>query len=521
MDDLSYEELRKKLIEEMQSHQKDISASATQAALERDAMNQAMHDLQNSLAQSHIQQQQINQMAQYGSQNIGSMGAYGSSFSSGVGGGGAGGGYTQSFQGAAEVMEEVRIKSKELKLDKAAGVILKVLETSIVPFLWGPPGVGKSSLVREICAQKNWKLIDLRLSLLNPVDLRGLPVLDKENQQADWYPPSFLPKYDDKEMGILFLDEINLAPLSVQAAAYQLILDKRVGEYRFPPHWKIIAAGNRETDKANVYKISAPLANRFIHFTVTPDFESWKSWAIKNSIRDEVVNFLLLRPTSLLKMPTDSQKAFPSPRTWNFVSDLLTAFDYSEDIGVTEEIEQMVIGTIGEPDGKEFLKFLGSYKMKEISKQVEEFVKTGKVTLPRALSMRYSLITAIYDAYKAGKVNQGHYDKFVARLSGEEKRTLAEYDKEEQEMATPAVHPTPGKWMTTLYRDLDTTTNQMIVVDAQGFNSHGFAIIFDQHNSVEVVQYDNPVNSQIIQIQRAKQGTSSQAWPAGTFIQPL
>src|SRR5438034_10628840 len=103
--------------------------------------------------------------------------------------------------------------------------------------LMGPPGIGKSSIVKQICREKKWNLIDLRLSLLNPIDLRGLPYLDAEKREAVWLKPEFLPS---EGTGILFLDEINIAPIATQQAAYELLLDRKIGNYIFPENWRIV-----------------------------------------------------------------------------------------------------------------------------------------------------------------------------------------------------------------------------------------------------------------------------------------
>jgi MoxR-like ATPase len=138
--------------------------------------------------------------------------------------------------------------------------------------IWGSPGVGKSDTVKQTAEKRNIDLIDLRLSQLDSVDLRGVPSVDRERRRTDWNSPSILP-YEGK--GILFLDEINSAPQGVTAAAYQLILDRRLGDYVLPEGWNIIAAGNRVSDRAIVNQMPTPLKNRFAHLYFEVNNDDW------------------------------------------------------------------------------------------------------------------------------------------------------------------------------------------------------------------------------------------------------
>jgi MoxR-like ATPase len=176
--------------------------------------------------------------------------------------------------------------------------------------IWGAPGIGKSSIVAQTARAHRLDFIDLRLSQLAPTDLRGLPVAAKGVSR--WYPPEFLPR---KGAGVLFLDEINLAPPTMQGMAQQLILDRRVGSYVVPKNWYIWAAGNRSEDRAAVFEMPAPLANRFIHLEVHPDFESFKAYALARNLHEQVVAFLSFRPELLHKLDPE-QPAWPSPRSW-------------------------------------------------------------------------------------------------------------------------------------------------------------------------------------------------------------
>lgn len=193
-------------------------------------------------------------------------------------------------------------------------ILKEKLKTSIM--IWGPPGIGKSSIVMQMATKHDMACIDLRLSQLAPTDLRGLPVA--ENGVSRWYPPEFLPR---EGSGILFLDEINLAPPTMQGMAQQLILDRKVGNYVVPPEWFIWAAGNRKEDMAAVYDMPAPLANRFLHVDVEPDLDSFKHYALTHHIHAQIVAFIAFRSV-LLHKPNPQQSAWPSPRSWEMASQL-------------------------------------------------------------------------------------------------------------------------------------------------------------------------------------------------------
>ena len=189
------------------------------------------------------------------------------------------------------------------------GLIQHQLKLSTM--IWGPPGIGKSSIVAQTAAAHKLPCIDVRLSQLAPTDLRGLPVADTETGLSRWYPPEFLPR---EGAGVLFLDELNLAPPTMQGMAQQLILDRRVGSYTVPEGWFIWSAGNRKEDRAAVFDMPAPLANRFLHLEVEPDFESFKTYALAKGLHEHLLAFLSFRPTLLHKLDPQ-QTSWPSPRS--------------------------------------------------------------------------------------------------------------------------------------------------------------------------------------------------------------
>ena len=238
--------------------------------------------------------------------------------------------------------------------------LLKAYMAADVPaFLWGAPGVGKSDLVRKIAKDDGSKLIDLRAVLLDPVDLRGLPSV--EQGEARWCPPAFLPnRQRDGAEGVLFLDELNAAPPSVQAACFQLILDRKLGEYVLPKGWRIVAAGNRQEDRAAAQRMPSALANRFAHIDVEADLESWCQWAVCNGVSPMVVAFIRFRPQLLHKMEGRNLRAFPTPRAWERVSDVLKGLTPGG-LGADPLRLAAVTGLVGEGVAEEFEAFAVTY----------------------------------------------------------------------------------------------------------------------------------------------------------------
>lgn len=214
-------------------------------------------------------------------------------------------------------------------------------------FVWGAPGVGKSSIVRDIAAEAQLPVIDLRASLLDPTDLRGIPSIS--NGLATWCPPAFLPTADQPP-GVLFLDEINAAPPLVQASLYQLVLDRRIGEYVLPSGWWIVAAGNRQQDRAVTFRMSSALANRFVHLQLEPDVNDWREWAIGKKLDPQVVSFIGIRP-ALLSQPSGDSAAYPTPRSWEMLSDVIKLFKSNK------EYADLVPGIVGEAAAVEFSAF--------------------------------------------------------------------------------------------------------------------------------------------------------------------
>ena len=214
-------------------------------------------------------------------------------------------------------------------------------------FLWGPPGIGKSDIVKQLGDELGAHVIDVRLSLWEPTDIKGIPYFDSNSNKMVWAPPTELPDDDmaaQHDKIILFLDEMNSAPPAVQAAAYQLILNRRVGTYRLPDNVYIVAAGNREADRGVTYRMPAPLANRFIHLEMKVDWDDYSFWATENRIHKDVVGFLTFSKKDLYDFdPKSSSRAFATPRSWTFVSELLEDDDCDD-----STLTDLISGAVGE-----------------------------------------------------------------------------------------------------------------------------------------------------------------------------
>lgn len=252
-------------------------------------------------------------------------------------------------------MDQLTVRPTEVK-----PIVLRSLKVRRPIFVWGPPGIGKSELVEGITYSElpgNNLMIDLRLALMEPTDLRGYPFRNPETNQMEWSPPADLPTPEQAEMYdniVLFLDELNSAPPSVQAAAYQLILNRRIGQYVLPDNVVIVAAGNRETDRGVTFRMPAPLANRFRHVNMEVNFEDWQQWAVNNNIHPDVVGYLSFSKSDLFNFdPKSSSQAFATPRSWTYVSESLYLTEFDEASAKEQKAE--IAGSIGEGTAIKFV----------------------------------------------------------------------------------------------------------------------------------------------------------------------
>jgi len=295
-----------------------------------------------------------------------------------------------------------------------------VNDPTIAPpmFIEGPPGVGKSAVARQVAdatdtmlkqliiAKKSDAIIvkdrafgwlDTRASQHDPTDFRGIPaVIDGK---AIWLPPADIPfegNTDIPEQGMWFLDEVTSAPPLVQAVLYQAILDHAIGEHQLKKNWYIVAAGNRIEDRAVTYRMSSALANRFTHINFDVDLNDWNDWAktTKPQVNPNIMMFMKWKPELLFKFdPESSEKAFCSPRTWDFVSRHLA-------ITPTKLLSEVLIGTVGKGATAEFMSFL---KLQRELPDIETIMKGDNFVPKDRLDLTYALVGALAVRAKGSK----------------------------------------------------------------------------------------------------------------------
>jgi hypothetical protein len=311
---------------------------------------------------------------------------------------------------------------------QARKAILSAFKTKRPIFLWGPPGIGKSEVVSEVTEELGGLMIDLRMAQMEPTDIRGIPFFNRDLNKMDWAPPIDLP---DEELAsqyphiVLFLDEMNSAPPAVQAAGYQLVLNRAVGKYKLPDNVVLVAAGNRDSDKGVTYRMPMPLANRFIHLEMRADFTSWQNWAVNKGIHKDVVGYLSFSKQDLYDFDSKSaSRAFATPRSWVFVSDLLKDEDMDSDT-----LFNLVAGSVGDGLATKFMahrKVAGrmpepsdilSGKVKDL--QVKEISAMYSLTISMCYELRDALDNKKVDDKKFHDMANNFFNYIMANFETE------------------------------------------------------------------------------------------------------
>lgn len=256
----------------------------------------------------------------------------------------------------------------------------------------GASGIGKSAVIKQITEKKKIGFIDLRLLLFTETDLKGIPFPNKEENRTCWLPNDILPNEErDGKRGILLIEELTSAPKRVQAAAYQLIQDRKLGEYVLPDEWFIVALGNREDDNGVFVQMPSPLANRFEIHTVGYDLDIWKkNFAYKVDINPLVISYLNFKPSALHNfIPDSNTMIFASPRTWHAVSDILNTNNLDMDSDI---LRYKIEGNVGEIECNSFLQFC---KLKDELASVDDIISGVDIEIPTEHDRIYLLIGSV------------------------------------------------------------------------------------------------------------------------------
>ena len=242
-----------------------------------------------------------------------------------------------------------------LRPSELAATLALLVEARQPTLVWGPPGTAKSMIAQQVAADAGRRYVDVRALLLDPVDLRGIPWRDSADRTR-WAPPAFLPPTDDPGRWLINLEELPSAVQMVQAALYQLVLDRKVGEYELPEGASLIACGNRESDRGVVHRMPTPLASRFVHLEIRVDAQDWLAWGAANGIAPEVLFYIQMRPehAAPVRSRSRARRLFRCPRTWEMVSNIVNRRG-----GLDPSVERALFrGTVGEAAAVEFSAFL-------------------------------------------------------------------------------------------------------------------------------------------------------------------
>lgn len=311
-----------------------------------------------------------------------------------------------------------------------------LIQTDTPLFIHGSPGIGKSYIVSDIAQKNKLELVDVRLSQMDPVDLRGVPSI--KDDQTVWMPPVFFPKDPDSE-GILFLDELNAAPPSVQAAIYQLVLNRQMGEYILPKGWRIICAGNRISDRGVVFRLPTPLANRMVHLHVQARFDDFKLFALKANLHHFVIGFLSFRPDLLSTEPVvedDANPAFATPRSYHMLSNIIKATQS------LNSITSIIYGTIGYSAGIEFISYVKIYEELPDIAAIYEGHYPEIINQP---AMLYAMVSALVEYYQGTEAHKDHLFAFSQLLPTEfGVMLIKDVIVKDESLAT---HPLFDKWI--------------------------------------------------------------------------
>lgn len=292
--------------------------------------------------------------------------------------------------------------------DAISAIKYTAYELRLGVFLWGPPGIGKSDMIYQIAQELGIGVVDKRLSQSDPTELKGYPWPDQKKKVMTFFRDEELPT---EGAGILFLDEMNSAPQATQAAAYQLILNRRLGTYELPPDWIVVAAGNRSTDRSVVHAQPAALSNRFVHIDLVPDVEDWVDWAEKNGVSDATRGYMRYRPSNLFTDKIEvGMRSFPTPRSWVFADKIISSNPLRPEVAV-----ELIKGTVGEGVALEYVGYVRDAK--NLANPDRVLLDPEGTKVPTSPSECYAMISALEP--RTTPSNIGQVFKYVKRMPKE------------------------------------------------------------------------------------------------------
>jgi MoxR-like ATPase len=297
------------------------------------------------------------------------------------------------------------LKGNPMKPSKLYEALHALIGERVPLHIWGACGVGKSQIVHQVANDLDYDFLDVRAVQLDPVDLRGLPRISAD--QTEWVPPKFLPT---SGKGILFLDELTSAPQMTQAGCYQLVLDRKLGEYVLPDGWVVIAAGNPASERGVHFAMPRPLRNRFVHLDLEPDLDDWCRWAVKAQVRPEIIAFLRFKPELLHTADaTSDANAWPTPRSWEMASQVLCGIARRQKTqflsGASEFEAQLLDGTVGPAAASELVAFIRLFR--QLPSIDEILLNPTTAPLPTEPSAQIAIATALGRAMSDTSVGRG------------------------------------------------------------------------------------------------------------------
>lgn len=277
-----------------------------------------------------------------------------------------------------------------MKPSETKEAIIRCMLANLVPFVQSSPGMGKSSLVRQIGEENDLEVIDVRLSVLEPTDLSGLPYFlngKAKFHPYDMFPLDTTPVPQGKNGWILFLDEFNSAARAVQAATYKLILDHAIGQYKLHPKCYVVCAGNKMTDNAITTRLSTAMISRVIHLNMEISFEDWmENVALPQNYDERIIAYLSMYPEKLMKFdPEKEDQTFACPRSWEFVNRLVNKKE------ITNSDIPLLAGTINQDLASEFVQFTKIFRN---LLTIQEIVsKNGNCPVPADTATRWAIVS--------------------------------------------------------------------------------------------------------------------------------